>query len=131
MAGIDRFDYEASQKRDRRKFNFTVNFKKIYMMNNELFEDNSEWDENYPKNIFLTMLAGIWVGMTALICISKGILFLVTVPFIFFYGMAFFSTYKAWKEYKYKKLPFWLMSIFGLIIALAVGIILQIYVIKL
>lgn len=125
MGTIDRFDYEAGQKRERKNYGFTVNFKKIYMHNNDLMEDNSDWDENYPKNIFINELLGIWIGLVVLIILSHGIVWLVSLPFLFFYGMAFFSTYKAWKEYQYAKGRFWFISLAGLLLALAVGLPIQ------
>lgn len=39
MRGIDDYDYELAQKKERYSFRFTVNFKKMYMMNNTLREN--------------------------------------------------------------------------------------------
>ncbi len=122
MRSIDEYDYEVSARKERKRFKLTVNFKKIYMMNNLLFEDNSDWDDKYPKNILYTMLAGIWLGMTVLFGFSNGILLIVTLPFMFFYFLALRSTYKTWKEYKYNRAAFIFMNIGLLILAAAVGI---------
>lgn len=127
---IDDYDYELSQRKERRSFNFTVNFKKIYMMNNILLEDNSDWDEEYPKNILYTMLIGIWIGMTVLFCFSQSVLLIVTLPFIFFYIMALNSTYKVWKEYKYKKAVFYIINLAAFVISLTIGVLIQIFVLK-
>lgn len=131
LRGIDSFDYEADQKKDRLRYRFTINFKTIYMKNAILLEDNSEWDEKYPKNILCQMIIGIWLGMFVLFAFSKGILLMATLPFVFFYIMALNSTYKVWKEYRYKKLQFWLYNFVGLTIALALGILVQIFVLRL
>lgn len=126
MNSIDRYDYEASSEKEKKQYRFSINFKMIHYVAQELIDDNGIRDEHYPKDIFLSMLAGIWVGLTVLFFISKSILMIVSLPFIFFYMMAFFKVYQAWKEYKYKKGQFWLLSILGLILALAVGVGLQI-----
>jgi len=130
LAGIDDYDYEVSERKERIRFDFTVNFKKIYVMNTTLFENNADWDEHYPKDIFVTMLEGIWTGMTVLFCFSNGVLLIATLPFMFFYLMALHSTYKNWKEYKYKKALFWGINIAGLLLALTIGILVQKYVLK-
>lgn len=130
MRSIDDYDYELANKKERYNFKFTINFKKIYVMNNTLIEDNGDRDDKYPKNILLTMLAGIWVALAVLFCFSKSFLLIVTLPFMFFYGMAFFSTFKAWREYKYKKSQFFLINIAALIVAAAIGVLVQIFVLN-
>lgn len=130
MGSIDKYDDELSQKKERYTFRFTVNFKKIYMMNTVLFEDNRDWDDTYPRNIFITMLEGIWVGMTVLFAFSQNVLLIVTLPFIFFYGLALFRTYKTWKEYKYPTGQFWLYNLLGLVVSLTLGILFQVFVLK-
>lgn len=130
MRSIDDYDYELTQRKERRKFKFTVNFKKIYMMNNILLEDNSDWDEKYPKNIFYSMIGGSWLGMAILFAFSNKFLLIVTLPFMFFYFLAIRSTYKSWKEYNYKKGEFCLVNLLGFALSIAVGFLLQILVLK-
>lgn len=127
---IDDYDYEVERKKERYKFNFTINFKKIYMMNNTLIEDNGDRDEQYPKNILLTMWTGIWVAMTVLCCFSKSFLLIATLPFMVFYIIALASTAKAWREYKYNNAQMVFMNIGATVFALAVGAVFQIFVLK-
>ncbi|MCQ2494868.1 MAG: hypothetical protein MJ104_09720 [Lachnospiraceae bacterium] len=131
MRGIDDYDYELSQKKERYKFKFTVNFKKMYVMNNTLREDNGERDEEYPKNIFMTMLMGIWLAMTVLFCFSKSFLWIVTLPFMVFYIIALVGTFNNWREYKYKKAQFFLINIGCFLLAATIGVLFQIFVLKL
>lgn len=131
MRGIDDYDYELAQKKERYSFRFTVNFKKMYMMNNTLREDNGERDEEYPKNIFVTMLLGIWLAMTVLFCFSKNFLWIVTLPFMVFYIIALVGVFKNWKEYKYKMWQIVLMTIGGFLISATIGVLFQMFVLKL
>ncbi len=130
MSNIDKYDDELLQKKERYKFNFTVNFKKMYVMNNTLREDNGERDENYPKEIFLTMYAGIWLAMTVLFCFSKNFLWIVTLPFMVFYVIALVGTFKNWKEYKYKVWQFVLMNIGAFLVSATLGVLFQMFVLK-
>lgn len=131
MRGIDDYDYELAQEKERYSFRFTVNFKKMYMMNNTLREDNGERDEEYPKNIFVTMLLGIWLAMTVLFCFSKNFLWIVTLPFMVFYIIALVGVFKNWKEYKYKMWQIVLMTIGGFLISATIGVLFQMFVLKL
>lgn len=130
MSNIDKYDDELLQKKERYKFSFTVNFKKMYVMNNTLREDNGERDENYPKEIFLTMYAGIWLAMTVLFCFSKNFLWIVTLPFMVFYVIALVGTFKNWKEYKYKVWQFVLMNIGAFLVSATLGVLFQMFVLK-
>ena len=130
MSNIDKYDDELLQKKERYKFNFTVNFKKMYVMNNTLREDNGERDENYPKDIFITMYAGIWLAMTVLFCFSKNFLWIVTLPFMVFYVIALVGTFKNWKEYKYKVWQFVLMNIGAFLVSATLGVLFQMFVLK-
>lgn len=130
MRSIDEYDLELAQKKERYNFRFTVNFKKMYVMNNTLREDNSERDDKYPKNIFITMLMGIWLAMTVLFCFSKNFLWIVTLPFMVFYIIALVGTFKNWKEYKYKLAPLILCNIGCFLLAAAIGVLFQMFVLK-
>ena len=130
MRHIDEYDYEVSQKKERYKFGFSINFKKMYVMNHTLMEDNSERDENYPKNILLNMYFGCWVAMTILFCFSKNLLWIATLPLIIFYIIALVGVFKTWKEYNYKMAPFVFMNIGAFIFAAGVGVAFQTFVLR-
>ena len=125
MNNIDSYDYEASEAKRRKDFKFTINFKKIYNMNQELMMDNSIMEEEYPKNILLKMILGTWIGIALFLSFSYRVLLIATVPLLFFYIFAYVSIYKVWKEYHYKKATFWLITLLGIVGAGAVTALVQ------
>lgn len=125
MNNIDSYDYEASETKRRKDFKFTINFKKIYNMNQELMMDNSIMEEDYPKNILLKMILGTWIGIVLFLSFSYRVLLIATVPLLFFYIFAYVSIYKVWKEYHYKKATFWLITLLGIVGAGVVAALVQ------
>ena len=59
---------------------------------------------------------------------SYNILMIVTVFFMLFYGYILIQLGKAWKRFNYPKWEYRLMSILGLIVAVAVGVVAQILI---
>lgn len=127
MRSIDDYDDDAN-KAEEKQFRFTVNFKKIYSMGQDLLADNGVRNEKYPRNILIKMLGGIAFGWAVCFGFSYNILLIATLPFLFLYFMSFFSTKKAWKEYKYPMKEFWLISLGLFVASLGVAVVIQHFV---
>lgn len=120
---IDDYDYDAN-KVEKKDYKFNINFKKIYYFNHELLECNGYRDEHYPKDILVQELFGLGIWNVILMALSYNILLIATIPFFFFNLLAFLSTRKVWKEFKYKMSTFWLISIAIFVVSIGVGFLL-------
>ena len=124
MKSIDDYDDEVG-KEEKKEFRFTINFKKIDYMCSELIADNSIRDEEYPLNILIKMILGIWCGAAIFFCFSYSVILIVTLPILFFFFLAFLKVKSAWKEYQYPMGKFALFNIAGLIVSIGIAVLVQ------
>lgn len=126
MSRFDDYDYEVKYAKDEKlTAGFMVNFKSMSVLLERFEEETKEYDDKYPKNELLKIWGSIMFCYVVLFALSYKILFIVTLPFIFFYTYSLYHVFKAWKRFKYKTGPLWGMTIVGIIAAIALGMGLQ------
>ena len=116
----DDSDFEVKALKDF-EFNFTFNFKKIYMYVDEVSERTLEVNEKHPKDSLMKLWAGTMLGFFIFMLLSYKLLALVMIPFFAFYILALVRIYKCWKGFKYNGLQYWAMSLVTLIAVFALS----------
>lgn len=106
----DEWDPEVKDRKDP-KGRITVNFKKITSDVDEILAATSVVDDKHPKDELMKEWLGTMMGFFILFMVSYKYIFFVAIPFMVFYAIALFRIAGAWKVFKYKRLPFWLMTI--------------------
>ncbi len=117
-------DYEAKGIKDY-EGRFTLNFKKIYFDVDEISQKTLEVTDKHPKDSLMKLWAGTMLGMFIFFILSYQIMALVTLPFLAFYLMALVRIYKCWTSFKYSGTQFFVMSVIGIVVLLAVALVLQ------
>ena len=104
---------------------FRLGFKGMSFLIDRIVEETREYDEKHPKDDLRFILFNDLVIIAVLVTFSYNILMIATVFFMLFYGYLLIQIGKAWKRFNYSMMQYWLMTIIGLIVAVAVGVLLQ------
>ena len=104
---------------------FRLGFKGMSFLIDRIVEETREYDEKHPKDDLRFILFNDLVIIAVLVTFSYNILMIATVFFMLFYGYLRIQIGKAWKRFNYSMKQYWLMAIIGLIVAVAVGVLLQ------
>ena len=120
----DNVDYELQSMKEY-KGRYTPSFIKIIYDVDEIAERTMEVTDKHPRNALLKLWAGAMTGFFVLFLFSYQVLFFITVPLLAFYLIALFKIFKCWRNFKYKGLPFWLMSIGTLAVLFVIAHILR------
>lgn len=121
MGHWEDFDEDAKKADKRIKVGFSVNFKKMSYLIDRIVEETGETDEHYPKDILLKIWGCDMLVFFLLFVLSYGILIVATAPFLFFYGYVLFDLIRAWKRFKYSMKTVWLITVFALVVEIAVA----------
>ena len=126
MAGWgDDIDEELKNEDEEIEVGFCLKFKTMTLIIDKIIDETKEYDEKHPKDDLISLLINDLVILSVLVMFSYNVLMIATVFFILFYGYILIQIGKAWKRFDYSMGQYWLLTIIGLIIAVAVGIVVQ------
>lgn len=125
MAGWgEEFDEELKNQEEI-EVGFRIGFKGMSFLIDRIVEETREWDDKHPKDDLRFILFNDLLIICILVAFSHNILMIVTVFFMLFYGYILVQLGKAWKRFKYPMGQYRLLTIVGLIVAVAIGVVLQ------
>ncbi len=125
MAGWGDDIDEELKNQEEIEVGFCLKFKTMTLVIDKIIEETREYDEKHPKDDLISLLINDLVILSVLVMFSYNVLMIATVFFMLFYGYILIQIGKAWKRFNYPMAQYWLLTIIGLIIAVAVGIVLQ------
>ncbi len=125
MAGWGDDIDEELKNEEEIEVGFCLKFKTMTLIIDKIIEETREYDENHPKDDLIRLLINDLVILSVLVMFSYNILMIATVFFMLFYGYILIQIGKAWKRFNYSMGQYWLLTIIGLIVAVAVGIVVQ------
>lgn len=126
MAGWgDDIDEELKNEDEEIEVGFCLKFKTMTLIIDKIIDETKEYDEKHPKDDLISLLINDLVILSVLVMFSYNVLMIVTVFFMLFYGYILIQIGKAWKRFNYSMGQYWLLTIIGLIVAVAVGIVIQ------
>ena len=128
MRSIDDYDYDAGRKEERFHIGFIVSFKSMTLLLNRMEDEIGEFDDQYPRKELLKIWSSIMVVMFVLFLLSYNILFVATLPFIFFYGLALKQLFHAWKRFKYQMGFLRIITLATLVVEIAAAFGLQVLI---
>lgn len=128
MRSIDDYDYDAGRKEERFHIGFIVSFKSMTLLLNRMEDEIGEFDDQYPRKELLKIWSSIMVVMFVLFLLSYNILFVATLPFIFFYGLALKQLFRAWKRFKYQMGFLRIITLATLVVEIAAALGLQVLI---
>lgn len=123
-------ELKALQKREKIHVGFVWNMSLMSKLLIRLDEETAEWDNQYPKSELWKMWGSIMVIMLPLLILTKGVLMLATLLFLFFFGRMYFQIAKVWKRFGYSLLQYWLLTIAGLAVEETIAYFVQTYILK-
>ena len=126
MAGWgDDIDEELKNEDEEIEVGFCLKFKTMTLIIDKIIDETKEYDEKHPKDDLISLLINDLVILSVLVMFSYNVLMIVTVFFMLFYGYILIQIGKAWKRFNYSMGHYWLLTIIGLIVAVAVGVVIQ------
>ena len=126
MAGWgDDIDEELKNEDEEIEVGFCLKFKTMTLIIDKIIDETKEYDEKHPKDDLISLLINDLVILSVLVMFSYNVLMIVTVFFMLFYGYILIQIGKAWKRFNYSMGQYWLLTIIGLIVAVAVGVVIQ------
>ena len=90
-----------------------------------LRDQTTEVNEKHPKEELLSIWSNLMIIFIVLFALTYSILIYGTGLFFIFYGYVLFALYRTWNHFGYSKAKFLCMTFVGLIIAGALGALLQ------
>ena len=125
MAGWGDDIDEELKKEEEIEFGFCLKFKTMTLIIDKIIDETREYDEKHPKDDLIRLLINDLVILSVLVMFSYNVLMIATVFFMLFYGYILIQLGKAWKRFNYPMGQYWSMAIIGLIIAVALGVVVQ------
>lgn len=125
MAGWGDDIDEELKKEEEIEVGFCLKFKTMTLIIDKIIEETREYDEKHPKDDLISLLINDLVILSVLVMFSYNVLMIATVFFMMFYGYILIQIGKAWKRFNYSMGQYWLLTIIGLIVAVAIGIVVK------
>lgn len=125
MAGWGDDIDEELKKEEEIEVGFCLKFKTMTLIIDKIIEETREYDAKHPKDDLISLLINDLVILSVLVMFSYNVLMIATVFFMMFYGYILIQIGKAWKRFNYSMGQYWLLTIIGLIIAVAIGIVVK------
>lgn len=119
---------EELKKEEEITVGVRLGFKGMSFLIDRIVEETREYDEKHPKDDLTFILFNDLFIIAILTTFSYNILMIVTMFFMLFYGYILIQLGKAWKRFSYPMWQYRLMSILGLIAAVAIGVVAQILI---
>lgn len=115
MSWGDEIDEELMQDTDI-KVGFMINFKKIYLVIDQIIQETREANDKHPRDSFRKIWGGVMFMIFILAALSYNVLIIATLPFMLFYFYNLIQLSKAYKAFNYSRTKYWLTTIAALVI---------------
>ena len=126
MGRFDDYDDELKQLENNEiKVKFTINLKKMDVLIARIVEETREFDAKHPRAELMKIWAMALLCIFGLLIVSRNIVLVVTLPFLFFYVLVIFQIGAAFKRFRYKRFPYWMKSLGVFLLALALALCIQ------
>lgn len=117
-------DDEAEELKRKEKITLSGtsswNFISASRLMDRIDEEVSELEGDYPGEILRRIHISSLIAICVLLCFSFNIVLIVTIPFIFLYGMNVVKAYKMLKRFGYPVGYFWPLTI-GLCVVMGIA----------